>query len=123
MSGNYSFGRSKEEQIGDQPTYFYGIKRNDDGEITLTRVNQLSRSDSISINNPGDIDNNYEGFEIGTDFFEGRDVFHNIVYENLLYEQYRWDERNVYYYVDPTSGQLVARINTKYTYPSGISST
>jgi len=123
MSGNYSFGRSKDEQIGGQPTYFYGIKRNDDGEITLTRVNQLSRTDSIAINNPGDIDNNYENFEIGTDFFEGRDVFHNIVYENLLYEQYRWDERNVYYYVDPASGQLIARINTKYTYPSGISST
>lgn len=122
MASNYVFGTSKEDLIGSQPTYFYGIKRNDDGEITLTRVNQLSRNDSLAINDPGDINNNYEGFEIGTDFYEGRDVFHHIVYTNLLYEQYRWDNRNAYYYIDPASGQLVARIATKYSYPPGISS-
>ena len=62
-----------------------------------------------------------EDFEIGTDFFQGRDVNHNIVFDNLLYEQYRWDDRSIYYYIDDT-GQLVARINTKYDYPSGIQS-
>ena len=120
-NSNYFFGRSKDELIGDQPQYFMGIKRNDDGEITFTLVNQLSREDSLSVNAVGDIANNYEDFDSGTDFYEGRDVYHNIVYENLLYEQYRWDNRRIYYYVD-ADGQLVARINTKYTYPTGISS-
>lgn len=121
MSTNWFFGRSKEELIGDQPQYFMGIKRNDDGEITLTLVNQLSREDTIGVNDVGDPANNYENFEVGTDFFEGRGVYHDIVYENLLYEQYRWDQRRIYYYVD-SDGQLVARINQKYPYPTGISS-
>ena len=119
-NSNYLFGRDREDLIGGQPTYFMGIKRNDDGEITFTLVNQLSREDTLSVNAVGDIENNYEDFDIGSDFFEGRDVYHNIVYENLLYEQYRWDNRRIYYYVD-SDGQLVARVNTKYNYPSGIS--
>jgi hypothetical protein len=121
MNSNFFFGRSQDELIGSQPRYFTGIKRNDDGEITLTLVDQLSREDTLSVNAVGDIENNYEDFDTGTDFYEGRDVYHNIVYENLLYEQYRWDNRRIYYYVD-ADGQLVARINTKYTYPTGISS-
>jgi len=118
---NWFFGRDKSEILGDQPQYFYGISRNDDGEVTFTRINQLSRDDAISINTEGDINNNYEDFEIGTDFYENRNIYHNIVYTNLLYEQYRWDDRSVYYYIN-AEGQLVARINTKYPYPTGISS-
>lgn len=118
---NYFFGRTKEQQIGTQPQYFYGLRRNDDGELFLVRVNQLSRTDSLEINNEGDIANNYDNFEVGTDFYENRDVYHNIVFANLIYEQYRWDDRSVYYFIN-TDGQLVARINTKYTYPTGISS-
>jgi hypothetical protein len=121
MATNYLFGREQQDLIGNQSKYFYGLKRNDNGELTFTRVNQLSRTDAININDVGDINNNYDQFEIDVDFFEGRDVYHNIVYANLLYEQYHWDDRSIYYYVD-TDGQLVARINTKYTYPTGISS-
>ena len=121
MASNYFFGRDPDELLGGAPRYFYGLKRSDDGELTFTRVNQLSREDGIEINEPGDIAENYEDFEVGVDFFEGRDVNHNIVFDNLLYEQYRWDDRSVYYYVD-SDGQLVARINTKYDYPNGIQS-
>jgi hypothetical protein len=120
MSGFY-FGRDKSDILGDQPQYFYGLKRNDDGEITFTKVNQLSRTDSLMVNNPGDVNNNYDQFEIGVDFYEGRNVYHAILYPNLNFEQYRWDERSVSYYIDAT-GELVARINTQYTYPTGISS-
>jgi len=119
-SSNYFFGRTKEEQIGTSPQYFYGLRRNDDGELFLARVNQLSRVDSLQVNGDGDIANNYENFEVGTDFYENRDVYHNIVFSNLIYEQYRWDDRSMYYYVN-TSGDLTARINTKYSYPTGIS--
>ena len=118
---NYFFGRETSEILGGAPKYFYGLKRSDDGELTFTRVNQLSRNDVIEITEPGDIAENIEDFEIGIDFFQGRDVNHNIVFDNLLYEQYRWDDRSIYYYIDDT-GQLVARINTKYDYPSGIQS-
>jgi hypothetical protein len=53
------------------------------------------------------------------DFFEGRDVEHTKIYDNLNYEQFRWDSRNILYYID-SEGQLVLRVNEPYTYPVGI---
>ena len=62
---------------------------------------------------------NYEDFEQGQDFYEGRNVNHEKVYTNLNYEQFRWDNRSINYYIDD-SGNLVARINEGYTYPTGV---
>ena len=118
MAANYEFGRSKDELLGDTPKYFYALRRTDDGDVYFARVNNLSREDSIQINNDGTADTNYE-FEMGVDFFEGRDATHELVFENLNYEQMRWDNKNLYYYID-ADGQLVVRIDTKYQYPSGI---
>ena len=118
---NYYFGKTPEQTLGDTPRYFYGLRRGADGAIYLERSDQIKDSGAVSLNEPGDPLENYNEFEVGVDFFEGRDVNHNIVFDNLLYEQYRWDDRSIYYYID-TDGQLVARINTKYDYPSGIQS-
>ena len=79
----------------------------------------IKSNDSIQINVEGDKDQNYEDFDQGQDFFEGRDVNHEKVYANLNYEQFRWDNRNINYYIDD-SGNLVARINEGYTYPTGV---
>ena len=105
--------------LGDSPRYFYGLRRTDDGELYFSRVDQLIGTDSIDINNLGPVEENYEDFETGIDFYEGRDVYHNIVFDNLKYEQYRWDDRAIYYYIDD-DGQLVARVNAGYTYPTGV---
>ena len=56
----------------------------------------------------------------GVDFFEGRDVNHNLVFGNLNYEQYRWADANINYYLDQTTGQFVARVNQAYSYPTGV---
>tara|TARA_B100000683_G_scaffold267305_1_gene300760 strand:- start:1081 stop:1440 length:360 start_codon:yes stop_codon:yes gene_type:complete len=99
--------------------YFYGLRRTDDGELFIAKVDQLSANDSIQINNEGDPAFNYEDFEQGQDFLEGRNVNHEKVYTNLNYEQFRWDNRSINYYIDD-SGNLVARINEGYTYPTGV---
>lgn len=99
--------------------YFYGLRRTDDGDLYFVRIDQVLGNDSIEINNPGDPEENFEDFELGVDFYDGRDEDHNLVYENLNYEQYRWDDRSIYYYIDD-DGQLVARINAGYTYPTGV---
>jgi hypothetical protein len=120
MSDNYRFGRSQDELLGGAPRYFYGLRRDDTtGELIFVRVNQLSRTDAVQINNSGTADGNYEDFQQGVDFFEGRDINHNTVYPNLNYEQYRWDDKSLYYYID-ADGQLVAHFGSQYTYPSGI---
>jgi hypothetical protein len=115
---NYFFGNTQEQVLGDIPKFFYGIRRTEEGSLYFVRINQLG-DETLTINNPGDAQDNFEDFEAGIDFFEGRNVNHEIIYPNLKYEQYKWENRNLYYYVN-SNGELVVRIDQKYTYPSGI---
>ena len=113
MSDNF-LGQSIQNMIDQTDSrFFYGLRRTDDGELFIAKVDQLQSHDSIQINKEGDPAENYE------DFLEGRDVNHARVYKNLNYEQYRWDNRSISYYIDD-SGNLVARINEDYTYPTGV---
>ena len=80
----------------------------------------MNHSDSIQINKPGVNTNDYDNFEKGADFFEGRNVAHEQVYSNLHYEQYKWDETNIWYYIDE-EGELVASINRSHTYDDNSS--
>tara|TARA_B110000503_G_scaffold12801_1_gene17422 strand:+ start:2081 stop:2449 length:369 start_codon:yes stop_codon:yes gene_type:complete len=101
--------------------FFYGLRRTDHGELFLGKVDQLKKTDTLTINNPGDPDQNYPNFSEGQNFSEGRDVNHNLVYQNLNYEQYHWDTKDIWYYVND-DGELVARVNQKYTYDENDSS-
>ena len=121
-NGNtYYLGQSPEDSLGTSTRYLYLIRRNDDGELFFYRSDQLRDKDSIELNIPGPPEENFEDFEAGVDFFEGIDSDHNVEYENLVWTQYRWDNRNMLYYVN-NEGQLVQRINQSYSYPDGISS-
>jgi hypothetical protein len=121
MSSTYYLGRSPTEVLGDSPQYFYGIRRNDAGEVFLVRGDQLLDEEAIEINNPDAIDETFDDFEAGVDYFEGVDTDHNIVYSGLKYTQYKWDARSIFYYID-SNGNLVMRINKGYSYPNGVSS-
>ena len=101
--------------------YFYGMRRNDDGELFLLRVDQLSGQGTATINDVGIGENNYPDFEEGIDFLEGIDANHNIVYDNLRYQQIKWDGRLLTYYIDPADGQFIVRISEDYVYPDNIS--
>ena len=120
-TSNYYLGRSPEETLGDSPRYLYLIRRNEDGELFLFRSDQAKDKDSIEINLPGDPAENFEDFEPGVDYFDGIAADHEIEYDNLVWTQYRWDNRNMLYYLD-TEGRLTQRINQGYTYPTGHSS-
>ena len=118
---NYS-GTTPDHINGSLPDrFFYGLRRTDDGELFIGKMDQMSLDDSIMINKPGDPTKNYPNFSEGEDFYEGRDVNHNIVYENLNYEQFRWDGRNISYYINE-EGELVARVNHSFVYDEGSSS-
>jgi hypothetical protein len=109
--------------------FFYGLRRTDDGELYLAKIDQMAPGDSVTINDPGAVLDNYNDWNEGQDFLDGRDVDHNKVYGNLKYEQYRWDDINLYYYIN-SEGELVVRINqaidmenptseaSAYTYPN-----
>ena len=58
--------------------------------------------------------------DIKFDFFEGIDVNHNPVYDNLRYQQYRWDDRSLFYFIND-DGELVVRIGSGHTYNNDAS--
>jgi hypothetical protein len=121
MPNPYFLGSTPDGALGDSPRYLYLIKRNDDGELFLVRSDQLRDKSSIELNNEGEPVDNFEDFEPGVDYLDGIDEDHELTYENLLWPQYRWDDRSILYYVDD-DGHLTQRINQNYIYPTGHSS-
>jgi hypothetical protein len=119
MASNYFFGSDEELLLGGIPKYFYGLRRTVDGDLYLTKLNQLSVQDSITINNPGAPEEDYVEFDYGIDYLDNVDTDHEIQFENLFFAQYRWDNRSMLYYIDE-NGSLVIRIGQNYVYPSGI---
>lgn len=116
---NYVFGADEQRLLGGNPRYFYGLRRTSEGELYLGKLDQYNDDDVVEVNVPGPVEENFNDFEPGFDFVEGRNADHEIQYDNLKYEQLRWDNRSLYYYIND-AGQLVVRINRKYTYPTGI---
>lgn len=117
---NYYLGTSPADILGDNPRYFYALRKNENGSLFFLKNDQLTEVESIEINKSGNQNQNYTDFENGVDFYEGINVNHEAMFENLKYPQYRWDTRSVLYYID-AEGQLVARINQGYQYPTGLS--
>lgn len=101
--------------------FFYGMRRTDQGELFIGKVDQTKKDASVAVNKPGDPADNFPNFQEGQDFYEGRNVNHVLVYQNLTYEQFRWDDRNITYFVNE-EGELVARINRNFTYDENSSS-
>ena len=104
--------------------YFYGLRRNDDGELFLVRVDQLQGGDEnvVVINDLGIEEENFPDFEEGIDFLDGVGVDGNVVYPNLRYPQLKWDGRSLVYYIEQDTGFLVQRISEGYDFPNNISS-
>jgi hypothetical protein len=101
--------------------YFYALRRTDDGLLYFFRLDQLKDVDNeIIINDPGLAENDFEEFEYGVDFFDGRLAEdHSRPYSNLHWDQYRWDSNNVYCYIN-ANGEFVVRLNKNYEYPAAF---
>ena len=99
--------------------YFYALRRTDDGLLYFFRLDQLKdTNDEIIINDPGLAENDFEEFEYGVDFFDGRLAEdHSRPYSNLHWDQYRWDVNSMYCYIN-SNGEFVVRLNRTYEYPA-----
>lgn len=98
------------------PRYFYALRRTDEGDLFFAKIDQLKDTSELIINDPGLTENNYEDFSYGTDYFDGRlEEDHSRPYSNLHWDQYRWDNKNIYYYIN-ANGEFVVRVNQQYTY-------
>ena len=98
------------------PRFFYGLRRDESGTVFFSKIDQLKDFDTITLNAPGPNSGNFEQFEYGIDFFDGRLAEdHSRPYPKLTFDQYRFDGKNCYYYIN-ANGELVVRINQAYTY-------
>jgi len=124
MSSFYLGNNPQDVLDGIIKRYLYGLRRNSDGELFLVKIDQLQGGDDqvATINEVGVRAENLPDFEEGIDFLEGIDEDHEIVYDNLRYQQLRWDGRSLTYYIDPVDGQFIQRLSEGYTYPENISS-
>ena len=103
----------------DNPRYFYALRRDEQGLLYFAKIDQLKDTGTIVINNPGLNQNDFSDFEYGVDFFDGRlDEDHSRPYENLYFDQYRWDNKNIFYYIND-NGEFVVRVNETFPYPPG----
>ena len=99
------------------PRYFYALRRDEEGLLYFAKVDQLTDSGLITINNSGLTQNDFPDFEYGVDFFDGRlEEDHSRPYSNLQWDQFRWDTKNAFYYIND-NGELIVRINQNYVYP------
>ena len=98
------------------PRYFYALRRDEEGTLYFARLDQLTATDLITVNNSGLTENDFPDFEYGVDFFDGRlEEDHSRPYTNLQWDQYRWDNKNSFYYIN-SNGELIVRINQNYVY-------
>jgi len=102
--------------------FFYGLRRTNDGELFFASNDVLDVNDSIEINTAGNAADNFDNFQEGSDFLEGRDVTHNLVYNNLKYEQFFWDNQRIYFSIND-NGELVISTNVKPSYDEDSSNT
>lgn len=102
----------------EQKSYFYGLKRDDAGNLYFGKVDLTSTSDSVTLvdlTKRSGTETQYEFPGVGSDYFEGRSADHTLVNPSLNYEQYKWASENMYYFLND-QGQLVLRINNTYNY-------
>ena len=93
------------------PRYFYALRRTDDGTLYFAKIDQLKDTGTIVVNDPGSYLDDFQEFDYGVDYFDGRSATdHSRPYPNLHWDQYRWDNKNMYYYLDP-QGNFVVRVN------------
>jgi len=99
------------------PRCFYALRRDEEGLLYFAKIDQLTNSGLITINNSGLTQNDFPDFEYGVDFFDGRlEEDHSRPYSNLQWDQFRWDTKNAFYYIND-NGELIVRINQNYIYP------
>ena len=119
MAQVFGVGIDRLQETLSNNRYFYGLRRTEQGELYMVKADLLQLEDGVQLNRPGNIDENYNNWSRGEDFFEGRDQQHRKVYPNLVYEQYKWDGRNLFYYVNK-EGELVLKVNEAHTYPGYV---
>lgn len=122
MSGTHYLGTiGGDSNVGSSgERYFYALRTDEEGNIFFTRTDMWSDDETIEINSPGESGDDWQFFEVGVDYFDGKNPETHVKdHPNLNYDQYRFDSRSLYYYIN-ANGELVVRYNKAYSYPTDV---
>lgn len=105
------------------PDTFYGLSRTNDGYLTFTKIDIVGEYNQTIVINDGILRDNEEEqheFDLGTDYFDGRNSNHELINSSLKYEQYKFRAEDLEYFID-SDGVLTLRINgPRYDYPTDL---
>ena len=105
MGPQYVGAVGEQNILGDNKRFLYALYRDDVGNLYYWKVDQLTDTAGYVVNNPGLSQNDFQEFEYGVDFFDGRlATDHSRPFSNLAFDQYRWDNQNINYYISTASG-------------------
>lgn len=107
MKDVYVLGNSI-DSIG---SYFYALRRDDDGTLYITRVESINDIERVEMF-PGEIPPEFFGLST-TDYYGERDDATRLLDfppEEVTYEQWYWETLRKFYYLDPESGELIVSI-------------
>jgi hypothetical protein len=111
MNGTHVIGTSIDSYNNSDPHYFYALRRNNDGDLYLCRVDINDNSEEVKlfgVDTPVEFEN--IAFP-GEDYHNNRDPdTHELEYttEQVKYEQWRWDNRFISYYLNDDGEFIVA---------------
>lgn len=97
--------------------YIYALRRDDEGNLFVARVNINDQSDGIELFQGPVSETITDTIDVySDDYFDGRSATtRELVDENLYYEQWRWDGRFVSYFLNE-DGEFVASIGGNHAY-------
>lgn len=124
---NFYLGRSPDTgSVNEEEGFFYGLRRDEvNGWVIVDKINLDASFESVELtdlNSYTGTGREFENFEQGVDFYDGRDASHNLLYDGLKYEQYKWSGDDLYYFINE-EGQLCVRVDREYFYSEGVSQT
>ena len=75
MNQNYLGAVGSDSMSGpSEQRYFYALRTDEDGNVYFTRIDIMTSDEGIQVNNPGDATDDWEYFELGIDYFEGKRI-------------------------------------------------
>lgn len=101
MTTPYVLGKSVEEYNNPTSTYLYALRRTEDGDLYLLKVSETDPDASFKLFGE-EVPADFEDYQLGDDFFNGRNEDHELVYDtaDVKYEQWKWLNSQQTYYID-----------------------
>lgn len=93
--------------------YIFGLRRDEEGTLYLGVYDMGHGDDSFPLFD-GDTDLSFEAFELGGEWFEGRNEAHEVEFPLLTYEQWKSEGEKIAYYIDSNGNFVKAMYDRPY---------